>query len=86
MLCEGGAELAGSLFAARLPNELHLFIAPVLLGPRGRPAAVDWAGPDGVADAPRISPPNWELCGTDAYMHGPVVYPTKKAPGATTER
>ncbi len=86
VLCEGGAELAGSFFAARLPNELHLFVAPVLLGPRGRPAAVDWAGPDGIADAPRISPPTWELCGTDAYVHGPVVYPTKKAPGATADR
>ncbi len=79
VLCEGGAELTGSLFAARLPNEAHLFIAPVLLGPRGRPAAVDWAGPDGLSDAPRIAPPTWELCGTDAYLHGPVLYPKKKA-------
>lgn len=81
VLCEGGAELTGSLFAARLPSELHLFIAPLLLGPRGRPAAVDWAGPDGLSDAPRISPPTWELCGCDAYVHGPVVYPKKKAAG-----
>lgn len=78
VLCEGGAELAGSLFAARLPNELHLFVAPVLLGPRGRAAAVDWAGPDNLTDAPRISPPTWELCGDDAYVHGPVLYPKKK--------
>ncbi|HEX2730763.1 MAG TPA: bifunctional diaminohydroxyphosphoribosylaminopyrimidine deaminase/5-amino-6-(5-phosphoribosylamino)uracil reductase RibD [Polyangiaceae bacterium] len=85
VLCEGGAELTGSLFAARLPSELHLFLAPVLLGPRGRPAAVDWAGPDGLNDAPRISPATWELCGTDAYVHGPVVYPKRKSTGATTE-
>jgi diaminohydroxyphosphoribosylaminopyrimidine deaminase / 5-amino-6-(5-phosphoribosylamino)uracil reductase len=78
VLCEGGAELVGSLFAARLPNDLHFFVAPVLLGPRGRPAAVDWAGPDGPSDAPRIANPTWELCGTDAYVHGPVVYPKKK--------
>jgi diaminohydroxyphosphoribosylaminopyrimidine deaminase/5-amino-6-(5-phosphoribosylamino)uracil reductase len=83
VLCEGGAELAGSLFAARLPNELHLFVAPVLLGPRGRAAAVDWAGPDSLSDAPRIAPPTWELCGDDAYVHGPVVYPKKKStPGS----
>ncbi|MEN9581840.1 MAG: hypothetical protein RJA70_4849 [Pseudomonadota bacterium] len=79
VLCEGGAELAGSLFAARLPSELHVFVAPLLLGPRGRPAAVDWAGPDGPDDAPRISPATWELCGTDAYVFGPIVYPKKKA-------
>lgn len=85
VLCEGGAELVGSLFAARLPSELHLFVAPLLLGPRGRPAAVDWAGPDGPEDAPYISPPTWELCGTNAYVFGPVVYPKKKASGGGTD-
>src|SRR5688572_8295803 len=54
VLCEGGAELAGTLLAAALPRELHVFVAPVLLGPRGRPGAVDWAGPESPADAPRI--------------------------------
>lgn len=78
VLCEGGAELAGSLLAGRLPGELHVFIAPVLLGPRGIPGAVDWAGPEAPAHAPRIEPPEWELCGQDAYVHGPIVYPKKK--------
>lgn len=83
VLCEGGAELAGSLFAARLPGELHIFVAPILLGPRGRPAAVDWAGPESPGSAPRVSPAVWELCGSDAYVHGPVVYPRRKS-GATS--
>jgi len=78
VLCEGGAELAGSLLAGRLPSELHVFIAPVLLGPRGIPGAVDWAGPEAPAHAPRIHPAEWELCGSDAYLHGPIVYPKKK--------
>src|SRR5262245_36294759 len=78
VLCEGGGELAGSLLADRLPNELHVFIAPVLLGPRGYPGAVDWAGPEAPAQAPRIDPPTWELCGSDAYVFGPIVYPKKK--------
>jgi diaminohydroxyphosphoribosylaminopyrimidine deaminase / 5-amino-6-(5-phosphoribosylamino)uracil reductase len=77
VLCEGGAELAGSLLAARLPSELHVFVAPVLLGPRGRPGAVDWAGPEIPSDAPRINPPRWELCGSDAYVWGPIVFPKK---------
>lgn len=79
VLCEGGGELSGSLLADRLPNELHVFIAPVLLGPRGYPGAVDWAGPEAPAQAPRIDPPTWELCGSDAYVFGPIVYPKKKA-------
>jgi len=77
VLIEGGAALAGSLLASRLADELHAFVAPVLLGPRGRPGAVDWAGPDTVQEAPRVLEPKWELCGKDAYMRGPIVFPGK---------
>jgi len=77
MLVEGGAELAGSLLATRLADELHAFIAPILLGPRGRPGAVDWAGPDTPTEAPRIIDPRWELCGRDAYVNGPLAFPSK---------
>lgn len=79
VMCEGGSELAGSLLALAAVDELHVFMAPRLLGPRGRPGAVDWAGPDNPADAPRIEPPHWELCGTDAYVWGPLVYPKRAA-------
>lgn len=77
ILVEGGAELAGSLLATRLADELHAFIAPILLGPRGRPGAVDWAGPDTPTEAPRIMDPTWELCGRDAYVSGPLAFPAK---------
>ena len=75
LLVEGGAELAGSFLAGRLADELHAFIAPILLGPRGRPGAVDWAGPDTPQQAPRIASPAWELVGEDAYVHGRIVHP-----------
>ncbi len=74
LMVEGGAELAGSILAARLADELHAFIAPILLGPRGRPGAVDWAGPDTPEDAPRIGNPHWELCGQDAYVRGTLQF------------
>ena len=77
ILFEGGAELAGSLLASRLADELHCFIAPILLGPRGRPGAVDWAGPDTPAEAPRIMEPRWELCGRDAYVSGALAFPPR---------
>jgi diaminohydroxyphosphoribosylaminopyrimidine deaminase/5-amino-6-(5-phosphoribosylamino)uracil reductase len=77
VMCEGGSELAGSLLAHRLPDQLHVFVAPLLLGPRGRPGAVDWAGPENPSDAPRIDPARWELCGNDAYVWGPIAYPKK---------
>jgi diaminohydroxyphosphoribosylaminopyrimidine deaminase / 5-amino-6-(5-phosphoribosylamino)uracil reductase len=74
LMIEGGAELTGSVLAARLADELHVFIGPLLLGPRGRPGAVDWAGPEDPTDAPRIVDPKWELCGKDAYVHGVLAY------------
>ncbi|WP_245678540.1 bifunctional diaminohydroxyphosphoribosylaminopyrimidine deaminase/5-amino-6-(5-phosphoribosylamino)uracil reductase RibD [Chondromyces crocatus] len=77
ILVEGGAELAGSLLASRVPDELHAFVAPILLGPRGRPGAVDWAGPDTPVEAPRIVDPHWELCGRDAYVSGPLAFPSR---------
>ncbi len=75
LLVAGGAELAGSFLAGQLADEMHAFIAPILLGPRGRPGAVDWAGPDTPQQAPRIASPSWELVGEDAYVHGAIVYP-----------
>ncbi len=80
LMVEGGAALAGSLLAARLVDELHVFIAPLLLGPRARPAAVDWGGPDSPGTAPRIGSPSWEIVGADAYVHGAVVYPESAPP------
>ncbi len=75
LMVEGGAELAGSFLAGRLADELHAFVAPALFGPRGRPGAVDWKGPETPAEAPRIANPVWECCGDDAYVHGQVAYP-----------
>lgn len=75
LMVEGGAELAGSFLAGRFADEMHVFVAPILLGPRGRAGAVDWAGPDTPQQAPRIAMPAWELVGHDAYVHGQVVYP-----------
>jgi diaminohydroxyphosphoribosylaminopyrimidine deaminase/5-amino-6-(5-phosphoribosylamino)uracil reductase len=43
LMVEGGAELAGSMLAGRFCDELHAFIAPSLLGPRGRRPA-RWTG------------------------------------------
>jgi diaminohydroxyphosphoribosylaminopyrimidine deaminase/5-amino-6-(5-phosphoribosylamino)uracil reductase len=75
-MIEGGAELAGSVLAGAAVDELHAFIAPILLGPRGRPGAVDWAGPATPAEAPCIVEPQWEVCGVDAHVWGTLRYPS----------
>ncbi|HZU85754.1 MAG TPA: bifunctional diaminohydroxyphosphoribosylaminopyrimidine deaminase/5-amino-6-(5-phosphoribosylamino)uracil reductase RibD [Polyangiaceae bacterium] len=77
VLIEGGAELAGSVLAGAVVDELHCFIAPILLGPRGRPGAVDWAGPATPAEAPSIADPQWEVCGLDAHVWGTLRYPER---------
>ena len=74
VLCEGGAELAGSLLAGQFIDRMHAFIAPILLGPRGRAGAVDWAGPESLSNAPRIENPKWELHGNDAHVSGRMKY------------
>ncbi|MCC6523541.1 MAG: bifunctional diaminohydroxyphosphoribosylaminopyrimidine deaminase/5-amino-6-(5-phosphoribosylamino)uracil reductase RibD [Polyangiaceae bacterium] len=78
-LFEGGAELIGSLLAGQLADELHAFVAPLLLGPRGRSGVVDWAGPETPAEAPRIDSPSWEVCGQDAYAFGVIHYPDRES-------
>ena len=52
-------------------------LLPYYSVPRGRPGAVDWAGPESPSDAPRIENPRWELCGADAYVSGSLVYPKR---------
>ncbi len=76
-MIEGGAELAGSVLAGAVADHLHAIIAPILLGPRGRPGAVDWAGPATPAEAPCIARPQWEVCGSDAHVWGPIAYPPR---------
>ena len=55
-------------------GQLHAFVAPSLFGPRGRPGAVDWKGPETPIEAPRIASPVWECCGDDAYVHGVIAF------------
>ncbi|MBM3882720.1 MAG: RibD family protein [Verrucomicrobia bacterium] len=54
LLCEGGGELNGALFAAGLVNELHLTICPWLLGGRRALTIADGVGVERLADATQL--------------------------------
>ena len=76
VMIEGGAELAGSVLAGAVVDELHCFIAPILLSPRGRP------GPSNEPARPHQRKPRassiwWEVCGVDALVWGSLGYPAE---------
>jgi len=76
LMVEGGAELAGSVLAARLADEMHVFVSPILLGPRGRREPSTGRGR---TRRPRLRASSipLERCGKDAYVFGPLAFPPK---------
>ncbi|MBP0484072.1 bifunctional diaminohydroxyphosphoribosylaminopyrimidine deaminase/5-amino-6-(5-phosphoribosylamino)uracil reductase RibD [Sagittula salina] len=54
VFCEGGGQLAASLLAQDLVDELHVFTAGVALGAEGHPG-IGALGVDRLADAPRFA-------------------------------
>jgi diaminohydroxyphosphoribosylaminopyrimidine deaminase/5-amino-6-(5-phosphoribosylamino)uracil reductase len=72
VLVEGGGRVLGSLLDARQIDEVHVFIAPKLIG--GSQARVPFAG-SGIAqmaDALRLDAPEVETIAHDVYVHGRV--------------
>jgi diaminohydroxyphosphoribosylaminopyrimidine deaminase / 5-amino-6-(5-phosphoribosylamino)uracil reductase len=72
VLVEGGGRLLGSLFDARLVDEVHVFIAPKLAGGAAASSSIAGAGVDLIADALRLDQMAVEQVGDDAYVHGIV--------------
>ncbi|HEY1376705.1 MAG TPA: bifunctional diaminohydroxyphosphoribosylaminopyrimidine deaminase/5-amino-6-(5-phosphoribosylamino)uracil reductase RibD [Gemmataceae bacterium] len=70
LLVEGGAGVFGSLLDERLIDELHVFVAPTLLGGAAALSPVGGAGAADLSKAWRL--PRWEYrtVGDDVYVHG----------------
>lgn len=70
LLVEGGAEVFGAFLDARLVDEVHVFVAPVIVGGRTAQSPFGGRGVAGLADAPRLV--RWEhrQVGDDVYFHG----------------
>ncbi|MFO0902512.1 MAG: bifunctional diaminohydroxyphosphoribosylaminopyrimidine deaminase/5-amino-6-(5-phosphoribosylamino)uracil reductase RibD [Pirellulales bacterium] len=62
VLVEGGAALLGSMVDARLLDELHVYLAPKLIGGVAAPGAVHGLGLDKVADAS-----HWQTLAVDRF-------------------
>jgi len=72
ILVEGGSRLLGSLLDAGQIDEVHVFIAPKLVGGRSAPAAIAGQGIEEMADALAIDSPQWKQLGPDLYFSGRV--------------
>lgn len=55
VLVEGGGQLLGSFFDQHLADELHVYVAPLLIGGRNAPGPLHQLGPALVANARRLT-------------------------------
>jgi diaminohydroxyphosphoribosylaminopyrimidine deaminase/5-amino-6-(5-phosphoribosylamino)uracil reductase len=84
LLVEGGAGVFGSLCDERLIDELHVFVAPRLIGGA---TALSPVGGHGAPDMTRAWPlTRWthETVGEDVYLHGRIERPAHRPPSEET--
>jgi diaminohydroxyphosphoribosylaminopyrimidine deaminase/5-amino-6-(5-phosphoribosylamino)uracil reductase len=74
VLVEGGSHVLGSFFAAAAVDEVHVFIAPKVLG--GGLSAVSGPGSDKIAGSWQLENVRREWIDGDTYISGRVVYGT----------
>ncbi len=70
VLVEGGGTLLGALFDAGAIDEVHVFIAPKIIGGVAAPSPIGGAGIDLMEHALTIANPQVERLGPDLYLHG----------------
>jgi diaminohydroxyphosphoribosylaminopyrimidine deaminase/5-amino-6-(5-phosphoribosylamino)uracil reductase len=70
ILIEGGARVLGSFLDAGAIDEVHVFIAPRLVGGEEAVTPIDGQGVTHIADAMNLSESHVEQIGEDVYVHG----------------
>ena len=73
LLVEGGSQLLGSLFDKQLIDEVHVFIAPSLIGGAAAPAPIGGSGIDNMANALNLVNPAIETRGDNIYISGRII-------------
>ncbi len=79
LLVEGGGRLLGSLFDLRAIDEVHVFVAPKLLGGLEAPTPLAGLGIQCPAQAAELDGFQTERVGQDIYLTGRVRYPAEEA-------
>lgn len=72
VLAEGGGELLGSLFDLGAIDEVHVFIAPKLVGGKNTHSAILGNGTSQMSDARGIEALDVQFCDQDIYVSGRI--------------
>ena len=72
VLVEGGGRLLGSLFDARLIDEVHVFIGPKLAGGGEAPSPIAGRGVDAISAALPLDDLAVRQIGGDIYIQGRI--------------
>ena len=72
VLVEGGGRLLGSLFDARLIDEVHVFIAPKLAGGLDAPGPIAGRGVEAISAALAVQDVAVREVAGDIYIHGRI--------------
>jgi diaminohydroxyphosphoribosylaminopyrimidine deaminase/5-amino-6-(5-phosphoribosylamino)uracil reductase len=72
LLVEGGGQVVGTLLDARAIDEVHVFIAPKLVGGKDSPTPAGALGIAQMSDALSLYDQTIETLGSDIYLHARV--------------
>ena len=72
LLVEGGGQLLGALFDQKSIDEVHVFVAPKLVGGEGARSPILGTGIESIDLARQIDQPVVQRCGEDIYIQGRV--------------
>ena len=72
VLVEGGGQVIGSLFDAGQIDEVHVFLAPRLLGGAAAPGPIAGRGAASIAESLRLEGIEFRALGSDMYLQGRV--------------
>lgn len=75
LLVEGGPTLRGSFYDAELVDEVHAYIAPLLIGGRDALGSLLGEGRAELASATTLTDTRWQELGPDLYLYGRVPRP-----------
>ena len=68
LLCEGGGEINGALLEARLVDEVHVTLCPVIFGGRNAPTMADGNGFAKLADAAQLRLKSGKRVGDELFL------------------